>query len=147
MSTKQKYAEMKQQIKDTRAAMVATAKTMFTETSKEVFEKFPTLESFGWTQYTPYFNDGETCTFQANTYYPSMSFLTDGVEEKFGSNTGEDEPDEPKTTEALREKAEKAITTFLGIFEDDDLEAMFGDHQQVTVCRDGTVDTEDYDHD
>jgi hypothetical protein len=26
----------------------------------------PTIESFGWTQYTPYFNDGEPCVFSVN---------------------------------------------------------------------------------
>lgn len=26
----------------------------------------PTMDSFGWTQYTPYFNDGEPCVFSVN---------------------------------------------------------------------------------
>jgi hypothetical protein len=26
----------------------------------------PTIESFGWTQYTPYFNDGEPCVFHVS---------------------------------------------------------------------------------
>ena len=31
-----------------------------------LFEKFPELESFSWTQYAPYFNDGDACTFSAH---------------------------------------------------------------------------------
>lgn len=26
----------------------------------------PTIKAFGWTQYTPYFNDGDTCIFSVN---------------------------------------------------------------------------------
>jgi ribosome-associated translation inhibitor RaiA len=34
---------------------------------KEIFKKYPDLKSFSWTQYTPYFNDGDECIFSANT--------------------------------------------------------------------------------
>ena len=33
--------------------------TMF----KELFDKSEKIESFSWTQYTPFFNDGDTCEF------------------------------------------------------------------------------------
>ncbi len=36
---------------------------------KELFKKHPELESFSWTQYTPYFNDGDECIFSAYTSY------------------------------------------------------------------------------
>ena len=40
---------------------------LFDDFREYIFTKYTELESFGWTQYTPNFNDGETCTFYANT--------------------------------------------------------------------------------
>lgn len=37
------------------------------QVAQEAFDKYPELRSFGWTQYTPYFNDGDTCIFAAHT--------------------------------------------------------------------------------
>ena len=33
------------------------------EFSKDLFDRNPELENFGWTQYIPYFNDGDPCEF------------------------------------------------------------------------------------
>lgn len=33
----------------------------------EIFKKNKSFESFSWTQYTPYWNDGDTCEFYAHT--------------------------------------------------------------------------------
>jgi hypothetical protein len=38
---------------------------LFTNGAKTLFEQYPMVESVHWTQYTPYFNDGEECTFSA----------------------------------------------------------------------------------
>src|ERR1700675_3210663 len=45
------------------------------------------------------------------------------------------------------DKLSKAVSTFMGVFEDEDMELMFGDHVQITVNRDGTIETEEYEHD
>ncbi len=34
-----------------------------------IFDANPTLEAVRWTQYTPYFNDGEPCVFGVNEPY------------------------------------------------------------------------------
>jgi hypothetical protein len=40
------------------------AKEVFTNASKDIFEKYgDKVGVFGWQQYTPYFNDGEPCVF------------------------------------------------------------------------------------
>jgi len=54
--------------------MEETAKGLFTEMSTELFNENPTLMGFGWTQYTPYFNDGDVCTFRCNSDYPRCSY-------------------------------------------------------------------------
>jgi hypothetical protein len=42
---------------------------------------------------------------------------------------------------------EKVVAAFLRSFEDEDMKAMFGDHIEVTVNRDGTIETEEHEHD
>lgn len=145
----------------------------FAEQSKMLFEQFPDLKSFSWTQYTPYFNDGDECTFGANTKYPSIK-LSDSEDKDQEDEEFDDEDDDDdyisiynvKKTEDGRyidkheigEKGEVEITDrkrivafevkeFLTEFEDDSLITMFGDHVRVTVSRDGTVEQDEYKHD
>lgn len=118
------------------------AKATFAGVSEELFRAHPILASFKWSQYTPFFNDGDTCTFSANTDYPTIGY-TDGTEDEdfYGPE------DEKKPTE--KEKAGLAVIAFLSEFEDRDFEAMFGDHMAVTVKRGVKgieVETEEYDH-
>lgn len=159
MSATEKYEALKKQIADARKQMEETAKNLFNEISKELFDANPELISFGWNQYTPYFNDGNLCTFRVSTSYPRITILAKNGETKitYNSNTGEYLDDDGNSTDegddgveydaTIFSKLEEKVTKFLGIFEDDDLETMFGDHQQVTVNRTTGVDTEDYDHD
>ena len=42
-------------------------------------------------------------------------------------------------------KKAKVVSKFLSVFDEDDLETMFGDHTRVTVTRKG-ADTEEYEH-
>lgn len=41
----------------------------FKELVKKFFELAPEVKLVGWSQYTPYFNDGETCEFGVNEVY------------------------------------------------------------------------------
>ena len=130
------------------------------KTLKHIFEKYPTLESFGWTQYTPYFNDGEACVFYADTDYITVNdeYLDDASWsqeirvlnwgtwnqelKKYEGRIDEPNPDyDPVLSEASNE-----ITSFLNNFDNDFYLSKFGDHAQITVTRDG-VDISDYDHD
>ncbi len=47
-------------------------KTLVREALKEgfdaVFEAFPEVKSISWTQYAPYFNDGDACVFHVHDY-------------------------------------------------------------------------------
>lgn len=148
-----KYTEVKAKIAALRLELKTAAKDAFTDLSKDVFEANPALLSFGWDQYTPYFNDGDECTFSANTSYPSVTIkASDGVEITYDTNQGDyvgkddAELDNPDQYDAEIEAVSPAVQEFLNSFEDDDLKTMFGDHQTITVKRDGTVDTDDYDH-
>lgn len=68
MSSLDEYKKKVQELSKARDEMTKQLAGEFTSLFKEFFEKNPDIKSFGWTQYTPYFNDGDTCTFSANTY-------------------------------------------------------------------------------
>ena len=61
--------EKQKEISDLKKQMIVESNSIFTDLTKEFFDENPELESFGWNQYTPYFNDGDTCEFSANTDY------------------------------------------------------------------------------
>jgi hypothetical protein len=52
-----------------RKALLAELKNEFAPMVAPLFEKHPKIESFSWTQYTPYFNDGDECVFSTNFDY------------------------------------------------------------------------------
>jgi hypothetical protein len=134
MSTLKAFAVLKEELKTAREKVKESAKEAFSKAAKQIFFDHPGLESFSWEQYTPYWNDGEPCEFSANTEDPDVMF--EGEEyEAYGDNE--------LTPNAV--KAEKAVAEFLGVFDDDDYEDIFGDHVRVTVTASGAT-TEEYSH-
>lgn len=136
-----------------RKTMRELGKSVFAAAATTVFENNPNLQSFGWRQYTPYFNDGDTCTF--NVYNDE---LTVNGEEDLGMWDHEQwsdpeykwKPDYAEYGfESIEEiqKVAKDLHELMSSFEEEDYELMFGDHCTVTVNRDGSVDIEEYDHD
>jgi hypothetical protein len=122
----------------------------------------PTIVEFGWRQYTPYFNDGEPCTFSAHGTWVRTDADEDTDEDELemwghrslgkvsghrDEATGEwvtdpyEGPDEPRYRRC--KALEKAIEG--GAFEHVLLDA-FGDHANITVRRTG-IEVEFYDHD
>jgi len=152
--------EKQSQISNLKNDVIELSSGIFEEFYKYIFEKYPTLESFGWTQYTPYFNDGDVTIFSANTDY--LNINGEYVDEsnwsqktkvidwgnwnkdtrKYEGRVEEDNDDyDPILSEASNE-----IVDFLGNFDDDFYMRKFGDHAEVMVTRSG-VDISDYDHD
>ena len=143
------------------------ATVLFKEASSTLFVEFPNLVSFGWTQYTPYFNDGDTCTFGSNHTNPWIKFTSFENEENEEDDEDLDYDDEfseyryynyskdyktktlkPGLTEAKLAEVTTghAVIDFLRNFDDDDMLHMFGDHQKVIVTA-SKVLADDYDHD
>lgn len=153
-----KYKELKKQMSDAKKKMKDTAKAVFTELSADLFKNNPNLVSFGWAQYTPYWNDGDVCTFSALTEYPTCTIKTsDGKIVKYDENHGEyevhDAEDDEVTYDVSREKYEKEfekitskVSKFLQTFDDDDFQTMFGESVEVTVKSNGKITTDSYDH-
>lgn len=163
MNFEQKLKELKErqsQISDIKKEVLDLSSGIFEDFYKYIFEKYPTLESFGWSQYTPYFNDGDTCIFSVNTDYISVN--DEYVDEaKWSSEVNvinwgtwnrdlkvyEGRVDEPNPNyDPVLTAASNEITNFLGNFDNDFYLSKFGDHAEITVTENG-VNISDYDHD
>ena len=88
-AAQRKYQELRNKIAEAKRVMEETAKGLFAEMSAELFNENPTLTSFGWNQYTPYFNDGDECVFRCNGSYPTVSMAIDGDVLSYDSNSGD----------------------------------------------------------
>lgn len=116
------------------AKIKADGEVALKESLKTFFEANPNIEAVRWTQYTPYFNDGDPCVFGLH-----------GVECQIkGSEDFQDEYDIRKEHPAEA----KALSNLEGLLSsaEDVLETVLGDHSRITVTGD-KVDIEEYDHD
>lgn len=134
---------------------------------KDFFAANPEVKAVVWTQYTPYFNDGEPCYFSVHD--PSFSRLPPdeteigcyGETDFEGAIDGSDH-DYVEDTEAGPDKYgykqyKKVARTpdplapicddfWEEVFNEDLFLAAFGDHMQITATPDG-FEVEDYSHD
>lgn len=135
---KKTYVVLKKQIEDLKKEYMKAGKKAFGEESKTLFASHPKLKEFSWTQYTPYFNDGEPCTFSAHTYDPYLN----------GEDYWYEGEDQERTvmTKGEFESARKDVREFLEQFDDDTLEHLFGDHVKVVVTKRGAK-IHEYSHD
>lgn len=170
---KNKFDELVEQQRELAKKFQETAQSLFKETTKEFFDNNPAVKAVVWTQYTPFFNDGEVCVFRVND--PTFT-NAEGEDLNEVSPYGEYEGDNEKvwaieawslknlydesrdwlegTRQAIKESGsvinielcnqfEKMITS---IDFEDVMRAMFGDHVKVIATKDG-FDVEEYDHD
>jgi len=131
--------EASSKIKQARYELAKFAKTQGStaigSAFKPFFEKYPEAKSVVWVQYTPHFNDGDTCEF--------------GVREpEIHGDDGEDRYcyGEGLTDKELGIGAEDAFDDIWQFCDEDLLQLCFGDGVQVTVTAE-TVEVEEYDHD
>jgi len=138
----------------------AKAQELFKQTTKEFFDKNPAVTAIVWTQYTPFFNDGDTCEFSVNEpYFTNVKDLDDLS--RWGEYEGENENEwsecswgfdyEGTHKNKIFEGVDKAmIDKFSSLIQSSDMEsvmkAMFDDHVRVIATRDG-FDVEEHDHD
>lgn len=60
------FAEIKRLQDELAAKMQTDGPELFKQEVDKLFKLIPDLESIKWTQFTPYFNDGEACEFGVN---------------------------------------------------------------------------------
>ena len=134
------YKKLLEDAKALREQARGVAREAFQQGAKALFDQHSDLNSFGWTQYTPYFNDGEPCYFHVNAWDMHVN----------GYDENEDDGEDYSTTttgltDARRKELGKVAREFIQEFAKDDLEEMYGDHVKVIVTPTG-VKTEEYDH-
>ena len=123
-----------------RKAFQEKAKAALKDEFRKFFDAHPEVATIKWTQYTPYFNDGEACTFSVHTpafYGPgdhsedddAECYLYDGYE--YSSS---------KAPADARQLA--GLVKGLG----DAMKDTFGDHSEIVATRNG-FDVQDYEHD
>lgn len=135
----------------------ATAQALFKETTKEFFDKNPAITAIVWTQYTPYFNDGDTCEF--SVHEPNFTNAKDLDDiTRWGEYEGDDENQWSESPWGFKYHNRTdipginidSINKFAELVQSSEMEsvmeAMFGDHVRVMATREG-FDVEDIDHD
>ena len=78
--------ELDEQIKALQAQRQALAKDQGIPLVREVFAplfEYPIVQTIEWTQYTPFFNDGDPCEFRVNAY---LSFNGDADRDEDGNS-------------------------------------------------------------
>jgi hypothetical protein len=105
-----------------------------------LFESQPSINAVRWKQYTPYFNDGDPCTFRVGENYVQFGETTEGGDYDDGFVGTWETRDNPEKLAAV-EAADEAFSTI----PEDVMLVVFGDHVQVTATRDG-FEIEEYEH-
>jgi hypothetical protein len=140
MSASGNYKNLIEQMQSLKLQAKDAAEQAMQEGLREVFEAYPQVHSIGWTQYTPYFNDGAPCTFRVNAEDPAIN----------GYDYWDMDEEESKECELPFEVMEKVCERageILSAFENDTFLALYGDHVRVTFLRNGEAQLEEYDHD
>lgn len=138
-------------IEEQKKAMVAELQTEFPKLFTELFQKSKLINSFTWRQYTPYFNDGDSCEF--GVYADSCDINGEDYDElewyswKVKYDEYREELKEDKNVNIEESLIVDEFVEVVNTIPEEFLKDLFGDHVKVTVNRDGTVEVEDYDHD
>lgn len=130
----------------------------------EQFKANPSVKCMTWVQFTPYFNDGDPCTFSVSAENPCRSrFPNDGMDWTIVAGTAypvDDSPypeqefeadffDDYEYMDPLAESEPDqftALESFLSSLPDDIMRRVFGDGVKVFVWEGGMM-TEEYSHD
>ncbi len=152
--------EKQEEIKKLKKEMLDASNKIFTDLTKTIFEDHPKVKSFGWNQYTPYFNDGETCEFSANIDYIQINgepvdesdWINETKITNYGTWNREKREYEGRTEvpnldyDPELAAASDEIREFLSNFDEDFFMSQFGDHAEVTITAEG-VSIDEYEHD
>lgn len=134
-----RFDELNEELRAVQQKYKTAIKELFLEEAVKLLERYPKVPDFGWTQYAPYFNDGEPCYFRVhadNIHIYGMNIDYEDYEAF---------EDYFESEEEFNKFCKEAIELVAEV-DEDVMEEMFG-HGLVTVERDGTVTTEPYDHD
>lgn len=129
---------------------------------KDLISDSDGIEAIRWSQYTPYFNDGDVCEFGVNDLeikfdqkkFPVTKDLEEDEEEEEFVQDWQFDKFFERQEDVINFKEVAALEKKVKVFQDihselqnmeDGLKEAFGDHVTVTVTRKG-IETESYDH-
>lgn len=152
MTAIEKYKEALDIFTNKKDELFKPVRQEFAKTFADLFAECPKIKSISWTQYTPYFNDGETPEFAAHIDYPDVNSKESLEDTGFLSS----KMYRPENYPGIKENLEldwAAFETYLRfikalqsvpkrLFQD-----IFGDHVKVTMHSDGCVEVDAYEHD
>lgn len=138
--------------KKAKATFMKKAQVVLAEEFKAFFAKNPQIDSLRWTQYTPYFNDGEECIF-SRSEFDARVVLDKKSKNEVGTAEviSATETDDDGFIAGWDIDGDTPLGKTLGDFEetfasvDDVFKEAFGDHVQVVATRKG-FKVEDYEH-
>lgn len=145
VNSEERYKNLLAEIESLRQQATNAGKVYFTERSQDIFRDFPEIESFSWTQYTPYWCDGDVCEFSVNSDYFDAKTVDGEVWDDVSSYY-----EHPKDSRYYRPKERQdelgdALSNMVSSVDEETMKEMFGDHVKVTVSRSG-IEVEEYDH-
>ncbi len=155
----ERLSELRAQVEKARNEMKEAAQNVVKDGTKEIFNTYgDIIHSFGWRQYTPYFNDGDSCEFSMHelfviahadldeyedhgdwVYEGSPSFMSYSYGSEVSRITGDQADDRYIEAKQACESIYSALAT------GDLAKDVFGDHVKVIFTPEG-VDVEDYQH-
>jgi hypothetical protein len=156
MNTLEKIKAELAAFEEKKKAFVEELRKEFPTMFKEVFDKSEKIQSFGWVQYTPFFNDGDTCEFDVHCDEPYINgdivYDCDWYDwrVKYYLKGDKDYVNLLIDNPNLDVELHKIIDEFKDVINsipEDFLQELFGDHALVIIHRDGNVEVEEYDHD
>lgn len=152
LTTPQPFSEIVAEIEAVMTEARTRAKKAFTKALSNVFVMYPDIKSLSWSQYTPYFNDGDSCEFSVGDIYVSNY---KGISH-YGEwdNDDEDEPEdlqvrshyELKRAGAKYKELVEILEFMNSSVGEDVLYELFGDHVTVEATAEG-IESSDYEHD
>lgn len=153
-----KITEAKARVEELKKTYAEEMQTEFQKVAKVFFEEVPAVQAVVWSQYTPYFNDGDECVFSVH----EPEFVTENFDPDDPQAPYEyGDEDEYKSISAwakdFRMDEKLAIVTqseldkiyaFADIItkNEDMMKEIYGDHVAVYLTKDETI-VQKYSHD
>jgi hypothetical protein len=121
-------------------------KTALQQVFKDLFAAHPNLKSVVWTQYTPYFNDGDPCYFRVREFDVNYALTEEDDPNVSDYNHGDSLYSLRESEDEAAQAAAEAVCDLEDEIPQDILEATFGDHCKVVATPKG-FDVEEHSHD
>ena len=156
MSTLEKIKVELEAFELKKKAFVEDLRKEFPTMFNELFQKSDKIESFGWSQYTPYFNDGDSCEFSVNCDYPNVNgeCIDDcdwySWRVKYYLDGDKKYADLLTKNPSIDLERYNIVNEFISVIQSipaDFLKDLFGDHAKITIYKDGTIDVQEFEHD